>query len=193
MDINIHIDEALVATTKRQIRRPMVVAVLGAAVVATVASASPLGSVPNVFAAGDVISASEMNENFEAVVTAIDAVDASLDGLDDAVADLAEWHTVGFKVTGGGTVSNATFSPSPTLADGPTSPYVVTLPAGLFSATPVCTISAAPSNAVAVSTGILPTSATTLEMACAYDFVGGDDGWCNSSLDQFNIICVGPR
>ena len=135
MDINIHIDDALVASTKRQLRKPMVVIVLGAAVLATVASASPLGSVPNAFEAGAVISASEMNENFEAVVTAIDAVDAevtsvstAVDGLDEAVADLAEWRTIGFKITPAGTVSNATFSPAPTIAEGPESPYVVTLP-----------------------------------------------------------------
>ena len=112
MDINIHIDDTLVASTKRQLRKPMVVIVLGAAVLATVASASPLGSVPNAFEAGAVISASEMNENFEAVVTAIDAVDAevtsvsaAVDGLDEAVADLAEWRTIGFKITPAGTVS----------------------------------------------------------------------------------------
>lgn len=201
MNIHIQIDDKLLSATRRALRTPAVVVGLGAAaVLATVSFASPLGSVPNTFAAGEVISASEMNANFAAVVSAIDAVDAevssvsgAVDGVDAAVSALEAWRTIGFKITAGGTVSNATFSPSPSLSGGPGSPYVITLPSGLFSGTPVCTATAAPSTTVAVSMGILPTSATRVELSCAYDFIDGNDGWCSSASDQFHIICIGPR
>ncbi|MCB9737179.1 MAG: collagen-like protein [Deltaproteobacteria bacterium] len=57
-------------------RRPLVLGGLATVLISTVAFAAPIGGVPNEFAAGDLVSAAAINENFQALADAIDAVDA---------------------------------------------------------------------------------------------------------------------
>lgn len=97
IEIQIHVDQKTAARARRvgalftsgKVRLAIAAAVLA---VPLVAVAGPL-TVPNAFTAGEVISASQMNANFDAVKTAVDDNDARITTLEaSAVLDACTWE-----------------------------------------------------------------------------------------------------
>lgn len=92
---NIHVDEATATRLPRlrkalRSRRGIIALATVLSIVPVVAIASPV-DIPNTFSAGDVISSSEMNDNFAAVEAAIDDNDSRIGDLAAATLGGCTW------------------------------------------------------------------------------------------------------
>jgi hypothetical protein len=111
MQINIHVDDRIVAFFRRLLRRRWVVAGLG---VAVLASAGLLyASVPNAFAPGEVILSSKVNQNFAALDERVTALEARPQGFFKPQSLIAGTDVIGNEAT---TVSSITLDPGKYLA-----------------------------------------------------------------------------